>query len=83
VCLLYRFNPKTRNVELKASQHTEEASAVQRAADFVQAFMLGFEIQDAVALLRLEDLYVDSFEVRSLYSSTDLKIMCIVALSSL
>jgi RNA-binding protein PNO1 len=62
----HSFNPKTRNVELKASQHTEEASAVQRAADFVQAFMLGFEIQDAVALLRLEDLYVDSFEVRAL-----------------
>jgi len=26
--------------------------------------MMGFEVQDAVALLRLEDLYVDSFEVK-------------------
>ena len=26
--------------------------------------MLGFEVQDAVALLRLEDLYVDSFEIK-------------------
>jgi RNA-binding protein PNO1 len=50
-------------VELKASQFTEEAAALQKAADFVQAFLLGFEIQDAVALLRLEDLYIDSFEV--------------------
>ncbi|KAG5191728.1 RNA-binding protein PNO1-like protein [Tribonema minus] len=62
--LQIRFNPKARNVELKASQFTEDPSALQRSADFVQAFMLGFEVQDAVALLRLEDLYIDSFEVR-------------------
>ncbi len=30
----------------------------------MQAFFLGFEVQDAVALLRLDDLYVDSFEIR-------------------
>ncbi|CAM9797570.1 unnamed protein product [Chrysoparadoxa australica] len=26
--------------------------------------MMGFEVQDAVALLRLEDLFIDSFEVK-------------------
>lgn len=30
----------------------------------MKAFMLGFELKDAIALLRLEDLYVDSFEVK-------------------
>ncbi|CAM9175145.1 unnamed protein product [Choristocarpus tenellus] len=61
--LQIRFNRKTRNVELKSSVHTEDGSALQKTADFIQAFMLGFEVQDAVALLRLDDLYVDSFEV--------------------
>ncbi len=27
--------------------------------------MMGFEVQDAVALLRLEDLFIDSFMVRA------------------
>ena len=31
--------------------------------------MMGFEVQDAVALLRLDDLYIDSFQV------TDVKML--------
>ena len=64
LCYALRFNPKGRAVELKSSPLTEDASAVQKGADFVQAFMMGFEVQDAVALLRLDDLYIDSFEVK-------------------
>ena len=30
----------------------------------MKAFMLGFEIQDAVAILRLEDLFLESFEIK-------------------
>ena len=40
-----------------------------KAADFLKAYMLGFELQDAVAILRLEDLYMNSFDI------TDVKML--------
>jgi RNA-binding protein PNO1 len=58
-----RFNTKTRSVEMKTSKHTIDTGALQKGADFVSAFCLGFEVQDAVALLRLDDLYLESFQV--------------------
>lgn len=62
--LQIRYNPKMRAVELKTSEHTSDPGSIQKGADFIQAYMLGFEVQDAVALLRLDDLYIDTFEVK-------------------
>jgi RNA-binding protein PNO1 len=59
-----RMNLKTRKVELKTTAATPDAGNIQRAADFVHAFVLGFAVNDAVALLRLDDLYVECFEVK-------------------
>ena len=59
-----RFNPKTRCVEMKTSEFTTIQGALQKAADFVQAFIMGFEIRDAIALLRLDDLFIESFEIK-------------------
>jgi RNA-binding protein PNO1 len=67
--LQIRFNTKSRSVELKTSEVTEDPGAAQKGQDFLEAFMMGFELQDAVALLRLDDLYVDSFMV------TDVKML--------
>ena len=67
--LQIRMNTKTRKVEMKNSEHTTDPDALQKAADFVQAFLMGFELQDAVALLRLDDLFIDSFEI------TDVKML--------
>mmetsp|Transcript_752 Transcript_752/g.1088 ORF Transcript_752/g.1088 Transcript_752/m.1088 type:complete len:259 (-) Transcript_752:124-900(-) len=67
--LQVRFNTKTRSVEMKTSPHTIDTGALQKGADFVSAFAMGFEVQDAVALLRLEDLFVESFQV------TDVKML--------
>ena len=74
--LQVRFNTKTRSVEMKSNPNPENGAkggagsgSIQKGADFVTAFMLGFEVQDAVALLRLDDLYVDTFQV------TDVKLL--------
>ena len=91
--LQVRMNPKRRCVELKTSEHTVDTGAVQKGADFVKAYALGFDVnvsnldtlasheeievdsrervaelvltkQDALALLRLDDMYLDSFEIK-------------------
>ena len=63
--LQIRYNIKTRQVEIRQPEViTDNDSSLQKAADFVRAFVLGFEVEDALALLRLEDLFVESFEVK-------------------
>ncbi|XP_074578743.1 uncharacterized protein LOC141835211 [Curcuma longa] len=59
-----RMNLKTKKVELKNRADTPDISNLQKSADFVHAFMLGFDVADAMALLRLDDLYVDTFEIK-------------------
>nr|CAB3264981.1 RNA-binding protein PNO1-like [Phallusia mammillata] len=61
--LQVRFNLKTRNVEIQTCKETVEISALQKAADFIKAFVLGFSVDDALALVRLDDLFLESFKV--------------------
>jgi len=62
--LQVRFNLRTRNVEIRTSPETTDITHLQKAADFVKAFICGFEVEDALALLRLDDLFVESFEIQ-------------------
>ncbi|RAO70316.1 uncharacterized protein BHQ10_006328 [Talaromyces amestolkiae] len=62
--LQVRMNVKSRTVELRNSKLTNDPSALQRGADFVKAFALSFDVDDAIALLRLDDLYINSFEIK-------------------
>ena len=50
----------------QTSKHTPAPGAqlLQKAADFLGAFALGFAVEDAIALVRMDDLYVESFDVR-------------------
>lgn len=59
-----RMNLKRKTVELRTSKHTSDTGALQKGEDFVKAFTLGFEVDDAIALLRLDDLYIETFEIK-------------------
>ncbi|KAL4745544.1 Pre-rRNA-processing protein pno1 [Aspergillus terricola var. indicus] len=67
--LQVRMNIKSRAVELRTSKFTTDTGALQKGEDFVKAFTLGFDIDDAIALLRLDDLYIRSFEIRDVKAS--------------
>ncbi|KAF6151909.1 hypothetical protein GIB67_010483 [Kingdonia uniflora] len=59
-----RMNLKARKVELKTTKDTPDISNLQKCADFVHAFMLGFEPLDAKSLLLCDDVFIDSFEIK-------------------
>lgn len=62
--LLIRMNVQKRCVEIKPSEKMTDNLSIQRAYDFLKAFMLGFDLNDAIALLRMDDLYMESFEIK-------------------
>jgi RNA-binding protein PNO1 len=62
--LLVRMNTKRRAVEIKTTKEITDQGALQKSADFLKAFMLGFRLQDAAAILRMEDLHIQTFEIK-------------------
>ncbi|KAK4112063.1 eukaryotic type KH-domain (KH-domain type I) [Canariomyces notabilis] len=62
--LQVRMNVKEKRVELRSSKFTQSNEALQMGADFVSAFAMGFDIDDAIALLRLDSLYIQSFDIK-------------------
>ncbi|KAK0741931.1 hypothetical protein B0T21DRAFT_345789 [Apiosordaria backusii] len=62
--LQVRMNIKDKRVELRSSKATVSNDALQMGADFISAFAMGFDIDDAIALLRLDSLYIQSFDIK-------------------
>jgi RNA-binding protein PNO1 len=62
--LQVRMNIKSRAVELRTSRFTTDSGALQKGEDFIKAFTLGFDVDDAIALLRLDDLFIETFEIK-------------------
>ncbi|KAL2130446.1 hypothetical protein VTI74DRAFT_6392 [Chaetomium olivicolor] len=58
------MNIKEKRVELRSSKYTTSNDSLQMGADFVSAFAMGFDIDDAIALLRLDSLYIQSFDIK-------------------
>ncbi|KAL6512903.1 hypothetical protein OROHE_019693 [Orobanche hederae] len=61
-----RMNLKALRVELSTRSGTPDASRLQRCADCVHAFMLGFDAVDVVAMLWMDWLCIESFEMRKM-----------------
>ncbi|EAA08565.3 LOW QUALITY PROTEIN: RNA-binding protein PNO1 [Anopheles arabiensis] len=66
--LMIRYNVKNSKVEIKATDATPDLTYLQKADDFVRAFALGFEVEDALAMIRLDDLFIESFDVTDVKS---------------
>ena len=59
--LQVRMNVSARAVEMRTSPlYTTDPGALQKGEDFVRAFCLGFDLEDAIAMLRLDDLYIET-----------------------
>lgn len=63
--LKVRMNLKSRCVELKTGDESS-VGAIQKGSDFLKAFMLGFDVADAIALLRMDELYFETFQVKDI-----------------
>ncbi|RWA08897.1 hypothetical protein EKO27_g6216 [Xylaria grammica] len=61
--LAVRMNVKHKAVELRNSK-ASSPGALQKGEDFIRAFCLGFDVGDAIALLRLDDLYLETLEFK-------------------
>jgi RNA-binding protein PNO1 len=59
-----KMNTKAKCVEMRSCESTTDVSALQKSEEFLKAFMCGFDLQDAIAMLRLEDLYLETFEIK-------------------
>ena len=51
-------------VTFQTGKETEDPNSIQKAADFVTAFVYGFDVEDSLALIRLDDLYLETFDVK-------------------
>lgn len=68
--LQVRMDLRKKEVQIRTCKKTTDPGAVQKGEDFLHAFMIGFDIDDAVALLRLNDLYTETFEVKDVKTLT-------------
>lgn len=63
--LQIKLNLSKKTVDLRSHAKTSNPqAALQKAVDFLTAFNYGFEINDCISLIKLDDLYIQTFEVK-------------------
>ncbi|ORD93858.1 PNO1 [Enterospora canceri] len=58
-----RYNNKSNAVEFKVADHTVEMSYLDRAVVFVESIIGGFRVEDAIAVLKYKDVFMEQFEI--------------------
>ncbi|KAG9392980.1 KH domain [Carpediemonas membranifera] len=57
------YNTKEHKIHFRTNKETEETNAMQKARNYIDAYMRGFRLVDCVAFLRLDNIIVESFNV--------------------
>lgn len=58
-----RMNLQARAIEVRTCKDTVTPVAIQRAEEFIRAVVLGFSVEDALAILRMDTIYVNCFDI--------------------
>ncbi|KAK4472640.1 hypothetical protein MN116_003874 [Schistosoma mekongi] len=61
VCM--KTDKKSWKIFIKPSLETRDAQHIQKGYDFVNAFLKGFKYEDALAVVRIDGIYVNSFHI--------------------
>merc|ERR1712113_157347 len=61
VCI--RTREKIWKIFVKTSPETKELQHLQKGCDFINAFLKGFKYEDALAVVRIGGIYVESFHI--------------------
>lgn len=61
-CIFLLYNIIT--LIFQTGPETDDPNSIQKAADFIQAFVYGFDVNDCLALVRLDDLYLETFDIK-------------------
>ena len=59
-----RMNLKRKSVDIRECEETEDRAVIQKTYDFLRAFMLGFSLEDSIAMLRLDDLFLETMLIK-------------------
>ncbi|KAM0671735.1 putative RNA-binding protein [Ordospora colligata] len=58
-----RMNIKARTIEMRTCEHTEDPAYLERAVQYIKAINLGFSIEDSMAILKFNDVFLDHLEI--------------------
>ena len=59
-----RYNSLLKSVEIRTNAKTVDPEMIEKVNQYLNAFAKGFDLKDAEAFLKIQDLYIDSFDIQ-------------------